>query len=217
MAAGILHPIRSRVGSSAASRPRIRHPSLAMDTTARCALVIVLGTAAGAGCMHENLRRAPRGATAAPRARRTQPASDAPRRASRPSTTEASAATTTSGDVPDVDATSRLLSAASGLEALAVFRGPVSADENALTAKWMIVSATADDDKQSASCVRTTTATRCVQFTGYQRDHLVDVFAREHYTAVCGVAIEASEIDELLHLVGSHALRALPPEPPDDP
>lgn len=56
-------------------------------------------------------------------------------------------------------------------------------DEKVLAGEWLIVSGMADSGR-GASCLAKPTATRCVDFAGYSRDHLAHVFAREHYPAV---------------------------------
>jgi hypothetical protein len=146
----------------------------------RRALWALLGALVSASCVrdapvqHAPVSRAPR----APAEPATAVVATAP--AGAPAAADQTAANPGSDPMP-VRGPAKLLAAAADLQAIALFRG--RDDDPRLPGPWRILSATADDGS-AASCLATPTAVRCIRFAGYSRDHLVDVFAREHYPAI---------------------------------
>jgi hypothetical protein len=148
----------------------------------RRALWALLGSLVSTSCVRD-----------APRAVQRGPVSSSPRAVAEPEACVAVAAPAGDSAVSDPTAANpgsdqtpvgwaaKLLAAAADLQAIALFRS--GDDDRRLPGPWRILSATADDGS-AASCLATPTAVRCINFAGYSRDHLVDVFAREHYPAV---------------------------------
>lgn len=77
--------------------------------------------------------------------------------------------------------TSAILAVAGSLKGLSVVRG--DEDGKPFPAPWTIISAIADDNR-GASCIATRTQTRCFEFSGYNHEHLVDVFVKANYAEV---------------------------------
>ena len=152
----------------------------------RRALWALLGSLVGTSCMRDAPRAVQRGPVTRPETPVAVagpaggPASPVTTVGPTPSAVADDAASPGSDPVP-VDRAAKLLAAATDLEAMALFRS--RDDDPRLPGPWRILSATADDGS-AASCLATPTAVRCIHFAGYSRDHLVDVFAREHYPAV---------------------------------
>jgi hypothetical protein len=78
---------------------------------------------------------------------------------------------------PGNAAMAEILDAAGDLRAIALFESDGTSGER-LAGAWRIVSGLADDGR-GASCLATENAVRCVEFAGYSRQHLIDVFAGE--------------------------------------
>lgn len=79
-------------------------------------------------------------------------------------------------------AMAEILDVAGQLRAIALFESDGTGGER-LAGAWRIVSGVADDGR-GASCLATKDEVRCVEFAGYSRAHLIDVFAGSRGGAV---------------------------------